>query len=327
MIQTTRTKWIATAMSLAILLVLPLPDFSAAPARIVAVLLLWAGNLFFSYCCFFRPQWTFAGWVVFLVTAAFQFLVLKNPVTLVLAVIWRFWLSARQKRIQLESLKKAAVFILVLGAGAWGPGAAAQIPKVMQGYKVEGLASCGLVDQIPWTFRKGKRQSRFLMRDKMRLSTQSDFSIWEVHQVLDPGGYMAYVFKRIRDDGIGESIVTKEQHYNRILEKGKDRRIAEVRSLKTLIDRPVLSFYTPQGASVVFRPSLGGLAKLQINFSGVTNRIVPPMELVGRSCERLEDAPDPAAPATAAAAGAAGAAGASGAAAGAGGATGGGAAP
>ncbi len=283
-----RTRWIATAMSLAILLSLPLPDFSANLGRIVAVFLLWAANLFFAYCCFFKSSWVFASWVIFLVASAFRFLIMKDPVTLFLLFIWKAWLSVRQKRLSRMSIPKSQSLVAICLSSMISVGALAQAPST-QGYKVEGFASCGLIDQIPWAFRKGKRQSRLLIRDKMRLSTQSEFGIWEIHQVLDAGGYVAYVFKRTRDDGIMEALVTKESYYNRILDNGKERRIAEVRNLKPLIDRPVLSFYTQEGASVVFKPSLGGLARLQINFSGGVNRMIPPVELIGRSCDRHHD--------------------------------------
>jgi hypothetical protein len=280
------TRRIATIMALAVLLAMPLPDFSLPLHRIFVVGLLWLTCLAWAASCYFRPQWLGMAWGMFTGAAVFQLLILKLPVLLLLSIVWRLWLSARLKRLKISApVKKVAMILALLSF----PGFSAEIPESVKGNKIEAVASCGTIEKIPWVFRRGKRQSRFLIKDRLRLTTQSDFSVWEVHQVLDSSGYLAYVFKRIREDGVVEAIVTKETSYNRILEKGNQRRIAEVRSLKNMVDRPVLTWVTKEGGSINFMPSLGGLARLQINFSEQKNRSVPPVMLVGRNCDRVED--------------------------------------
>ncbi len=292
-----RSKALATVLALAVMLVMPLPDFSAPLNRVLIVFLLWTTCLSWALVCYFKSNWLNEAWAAFLVATIFHALVFKNPLAMALSLIWKFWLNVRMNRLAQSALPNdsvksgiAALILLVspLFLFLTTPAFSAEVPDNKKGHSIESIASCSVIDQVPWTFRKGKRQSRFLIRDRLRLTTQPDFSVWEIHQILDGSGYVAYVFKRIREDGIEEAIVTKEVSYNRILQKGNQRRIAEVRSLKTMTDRPVLEFVNQEGGSVIVIPSYGGLSKLQINFSMNKGRSAPPVLLVGRSCERSE---------------------------------------
>lgn len=158
-----------------------------------------------------------------------------------------------------------------------------EIPVHVKGLSLAQISSCVVIDQLPWVFRKNKRQSRLLARDRIRLSTQSDFAIWEIHQVLDPNGYVSYVFRRPLPGGRFESIVTKENHYNRILDSDGTRKIVDVRNLMPLIDRAALTFYAPDGTYAVFKPGLAGKGSFIVTYKGGT----APLFLQGPSCERV----------------------------------------
>jgi|GEM_PF-6001098 len=157
------------------------------------------------------------------------------------------------------------------------------LPVHIKGLTLNQVASCVVMDQLPWIFRKTKRQSRLVVRDKLRLSTQSEFALWEVHQVQDNNGYVSYVFRRPLPGGRFESIVTKENYYNRIIDTNGSRRIVDVRNLMSLIDRPVLTFYAEDGSYGVFKPGLAGKSSFVITYTGG----VAPVFLQGSSCQRV----------------------------------------
>jgi hypothetical protein len=157
------------------------------------------------------------------------------------------------------------------------------LPVHVKGLSLNQIASCRVIDQLPWVFRKTNRQSRLIARDRLRLSTQSEFAIWEIHQVQDANGYVSYVFRRPMPGGRFESIVTKENYYNRIIDNNGSRKIVDVRNLMTLIDRPALTFYAKDGTYAVFMPGLAGKASFVITYPGG----VAPVYLRGSSCQRM----------------------------------------
>ncbi len=157
-----------------------------------------------------------------------------------------------------------------------------QVPVNQRGLSMNQVASCIVINQLPWVFRKTKRQSRLLIRDKIRFSTQPDFVVWEVHQVMDQNGYISYVFKRPLPNGGTESIVTKENYYNKITDVGGVKRITDVRNLTNFIERPALTFYTESNGRLVYQPGLGGQARLFLAYDAGD----PPVLLKGGDCRR-----------------------------------------
>jgi hypothetical protein len=157
-----------------------------------------------------------------------------------------------------------------------------QVPVNQRGLSMNQVASCIVINQLPWVFRKTKRQSRLLIRDKIRFSTQPDFVVWEVHQVMDQNGYISYVFKRPLANGGTESIVTKENYYNKITDVGGVKKITDVRNLTNFIERPALTFYTESNGRLVYQPGLGGQARLFLAYDAGD----PPVLLKGGDCRR-----------------------------------------
>jgi len=156
------------------------------------------------------------------------------------------------------------------------------LPVHQRGLTMNQIASCIIINQLPWVFRKTKRQSRLLIRDKIRFSTQSDFVVWEVHQVMDQNGYISYVFRRPLPSGGFESIVTKENYYNKIQDVNGVKKITDVRNLTNFIERPALTFYTEANGRIVYQPGLSGQSRLLLAYSAGD----PPVLLRGSDCRR-----------------------------------------
>lgn len=157
-----------------------------------------------------------------------------------------------------------------------------QTPVSNKGLNLDQISSCQVIEQIPWVFRKTNRQSRFIAKDKLRLSTQSDFAYWSIYQVLDERGYVSYVFRRPLPGGRFESIVTKESYYNRIIDSSGTRRIVDARDLRNLIDRPALVFFAESGNRVEYMPGFAGRETLIIYYT----RQTAPVYLRNKGCKR-----------------------------------------
>ncbi len=155
-------------------------------------------------------------------------------------------------------------------------------PIFKTGLTLNQIASCLVIDQIPWISRKTNRKSRLLARDKMRLNIQKSFSEWEIHQVMDKEGYISFVFRRTLHDGRVESIVTKENHYNRFVDEGGKRKIIQVENYINLIDRASMIFYAENGNRVEFRPGFTGQSTFIVYYTGQT----PPIYLQDLKCGR-----------------------------------------
>jgi len=158
----------------------------------------------------------------------------------------------------------------------------AELPVHQKGLTMSQVSSCIIINQLPWVFRKTKRQSRLLVRDKIRFSTQPEFLFWEIHQVMDQNGYISYVFKRPLPGGGSESIVTKENYYNRIQDRRGQKKIVDVRNLTNFVDRNALTFYTESGGRIVYQPGLSGQSRLSMAFDNAG----PPVLLKGGDCRR-----------------------------------------
>ncbi|MEO5668214.1 MAG: hypothetical protein ABIR96_09165 [Bdellovibrionota bacterium] len=157
-----------------------------------------------------------------------------------------------------------------------------EMPVDKQGLTMNQASSCIIINQLPWVFRKTKRQSRLLIRDKIRFATQSEFVVWEIHQVMDQNGYISYVFKRPLPTGGTESIVTKENYYNKIRDVSGVKKITDVRNLTNFVDRNALTFYTEGKGRIVYQPGLSGQSRLFLSYDAGD----PPVLLKGSDCRR-----------------------------------------
>jgi len=167
-------------------------------------------------------------------------------------------------------------------------------PIFKTGLSLDQIASCLVIDQIPWISRKTNRKSRLLARDKMRLNIHKTFSTWEIHQVMDSEGYISFIFRRTLADGRVESIVAKENHYNRYIDSGSVRKIVQVENFINLIDRATMIFYAENGNRAEFRPGFTGQSTFVIYYTGQT----PPVYLQDLKCSRGDsEGGDPFAPA------------------------------
>lgn len=158
-------------------------------------------------------------------------------------------------------------------------------PKYLSGYVLNDLASCGAVDQIPWRFA-GERKTRMLLRDHLRLNTDAKFGTWEIHQIMDRDGYVTYAFMRMEDGKRVESLLIKDNVFNRFRWKGDKSKVVDVQDLRNLINRPVVIFSHEDTSSVSFSPGLAGQSVLAIELRQVTGRPLPPMYVRGTFCER-----------------------------------------
>lgn len=157
-----------------------------------------------------------------------------------------------------------------------------QSPIHKKGLNLDQIASCQVVDQLTWIQGRNKRRSRFLAKDKLRLSEHTEFSEWFIYQVMDLEGYFSYVFKRSLGKGKSESIIIKQSDYNRVMEMGKKRRVLEVRDLKNLIEKTALIFFAENGNRVEFKPGFTGRGTLVVYYTGQTQ----PIHIRGLQCAR-----------------------------------------
>lgn len=146
-------------------------------------------------------------------------------------------------------------------------------PIHKKGLNLNQIASCLVIDQIPWVSRKTNRKSRLLAHDTMRLNIHKNFSKWEIHQVMDKEGYISFIFRRKMKGGKVESIVTKENHYNRFIDFGTKRKVVQVENYINLIDRAAMIFYAENGNRVEFRPGFAGQTTLIIYYTGQTSPV------------------------------------------------------
>lgn len=158
-------------------------------------------------------------------------------------------------------------------------------PKYLSGYVLNDLASCGAVDQIPWRFA-AERKTRMLLRDHLRLNTDAKFGTWEIHQIMDRDGYVTYAFMRIENGQRVESLLIKDNVFNRFRWKGDKSKVVDVQDLRNLINRPVVIFSHEDTSSVSFSPGLAGQSVLAIELRQVTGRPLPPLYIRGTFCER-----------------------------------------
>ncbi len=295
-----RTRLLALILAMGAVAALPTPsDVAATSLARFLVPVLWISFGAFAWSVWFREdlQWTlwFSSTVLALVAA------LKGLglLPLVLSVVWALWYSTRRRR---ESRLKgwailflASVFSPQVGAeGIFVKKPAAipgtiEIPTWMTGNKLSDLASCASAEKIQWKFRSDNRKTRMILKDVLRLGSDTKFATWEIHQVMDKDGYVTYIFRKTLANGRYESIVAKENLYNKIVDTPRGQRVVEVQNLKSLINRPVFIFYHSDGSTVSYLPGLAGRSTLIIQLAQAEGLILPPVYFKGSSCDRPND--------------------------------------
>jgi hypothetical protein len=280
------------------LVAFPLPSPSWDIASQVAVFVLYAATLGWALSTLWWGAWSnLCGVLSFL--AAF-FLLLRSDIVLPVFVVSVFglWTLVRSRRLaRSKNLERRALVLALVPLLSWG--ALAQsvtprkvIPKELSGLLLNEFSSCAMIDQIPWRFRPDGRKTRMLISDRLRSNTEVRFSQWQVHQVMDPNGFVSYIFRRPLASGRFESIITKNLIYNRVVDTPRGRRTVEVQELKNLVNRPVLSFFHEDGGSVTYSPSSIGNALLTLQQASTTGRSLPPIFLRGNYCDRPESQED-----------------------------------
>jgi len=221
-----RTRVYTVALALGVLASLPIPTPREAAAWNVIVLALWVGIAALAWCAWFRRDLLDLVWLAtFVMAFAGALVAFSSWRPAILLAIWRFYL-ARRRLFDAKTQGLRAVFLaLAVLAGSVQAKTPARpesvLPRHLVGYRVNEVTSCGPVFMIPWKFRPDRRSVRLLMKDEMSLNSETSMSLWEIHQVMDAKGYVAFIFRRQLKDGGTESIVTKDAVYNRILELPK----------------------------------------------------------------------------------------------------------
>lgn len=305
---------------------LPVPRPGQDARTVILTLALWLALGGFAWTVWNRPKLTWPMWGTALLLSFVAFKKFATPWPFAVLALWGAWFRLRSSR---EARLPALAFLaLALGAPAFAatpakakakalpakkvsedatkpssgasdalmpaPGGPA-LPKYLLGYKLGELASCSAIEKIPWKFARDRRKTRLLMRDTLRLSTEFQPATWEVNQVMDGDGYVSYVFSKVRDGHRVESLVVKDNVFNRIVDRGGESKVTEVQDLRTLINRPVITLNHTDGSLISFSPGLAGQSLLTIELKHPEGRPLPPVFVRGMYCDRPQgdnDAPD-----------------------------------
>ncbi len=287
-----RTRLLGIVLVLTTLLSLPAPQ-GAATFFQISIFALSAFLMLFAWSLWYRPELQWTLWAASLILSAALFYRGLSVTPTLLLALWFFWYRVRIKNTRklrailflfftsFSNQSRALVAVSKVGDIA--------IPAYLRGYKLNELVSCGQVDKIPWKFRPEGRKTRILMRDVLRLNSETRFSTWEIHQVMDSGGYVSYIFRRPLKNGSFESIVAKENHYNRIVESTKGKKIVDVQNLKNFINRTVFTFTAADEGTVSYLPGLAGRSLITVQLSQAGGRMLPPLYIKGSTCDRPND--------------------------------------
>ena len=288
-----RSRLLALGLLLSLLLVIDAPDGSLKNNANLLLFVLWASILATSWSIWFKRSLSDLFWVLAIFCSTMLFIQKIAYLPLFALVVWRLWLGMREKR----SASMSLIIFLLLGTtsfvNAQDLSKGGDNFKYLTGFEINDLTSCGQVDLIPWKFKDNNRQTRLLLRDKLRLSTEKKYSDWSVHQVMDPDGIVTFIFQRLQEDGASEYLITKGAIFNRIVKRGRERRVTEMRNLSNLIDSPAFEFFHKDGSRVTFLPGSSGNSKLRVYLAAKPgSRVLPPLFLEGRSCTKPESAFD-----------------------------------
>lgn len=287
-----RTRLLGVILVLATLLTLPSPAGTLSFLQ-VALSVQMLALAAFAWSLWFRPdlQWTL--WGASFLLSLFLFFRGVTLFPALLLSLWFIWY-----RIRLKNLAKLKVLTALLlsasAASLWAKSSTVkpgdiQIPAYLRGYALNEIVSCGQVDKIPWKFRAEGRKTRLILKDTLRLNSETKFSTWEIYQVMDKYGYVSYIFRRALKSGQYESIVAKENHYNRIIETAKGKKVVDVQNLKNFINRAVFTFTHADEGTVSYLPGLAGRSVITMQLSQAEGRLLPPLFIKGSVCDRPSD--------------------------------------
>lgn len=296
-----RTRLLAMVLLFALVLSLPGPVGDLKSKEELALLMVWFGALLTTWSLWFRRDLLDLFWVVATIGSLLMYFFSGTKFLIFSFIVWRYWFYFRESRTRNLNI---LLFVLAF-AGLMNPGyliaqtvstqssSTGDSAAYLKGFKINDLTSCRQVDSIPWTFGEGNRQVRLLLRDRLRLSSEMQYSDWSVYQTMDSDGIVTLIFERLHSDGAKEYQLTKGSTFNRIIKRKRTSEVATVKDLKNLIDSPALEFLHQDGSRLSFMPGSSGSSKLRIYLSPKPGaRILPPLFLEGRHCTRPESAFD-----------------------------------
>lgn len=298
-----KTRLMAVLFGIGIFAALPIPVSAMSNFWKVIIPLLWFMVGVFAWSIWFSVELTWPLWMVSTVLSLIVWLKGGPVIPLLLLAAWGPWYrirTEREKKSRGSTLKLVALLAFV-GAPAFAKGKSGKdsvtpgsvmIPKYLRGYELNDLSTCLKIEEIPWRFRPDNRKTRLILRDTLRLGSETKFSTWEAHQVMDNEGYVTYIFRRVLASGQYESLVIKDNIYNRILETAKGPKITERQNLRNLINRPVFTFFHADGSTLAYLPGLAGRSLVTVQLSQAEGRLLPPLFLKGSICDRPEDEKD-----------------------------------
>lgn len=295
-----KTRLIAVLFAVGIFATLPIPSSDASHFWQILLLAQWLLIGLWAWSLWFYVDLVWVLWTLSWILGLLGWWKGGSVLTGLLLTVWAPWYQMRTEREKKKHSTATKVAVLLVTC-LWSAGALAlgtseimtpgtvMIPKYLKGLQVNDLVSCIKVEEIPWRFRPDNRKTRLILRDTLRLNTETKFSTWEIHQVMDTEGYVTYIFRRVMDNGQYESLVIKDNVYNRIMETAKGPKVVERQNLRTLINRPVLTFFHADGSTVTYLPGLAGRSLLTIQLSQAEGRLLQPVFLKGTICDRPED--------------------------------------
>lgn len=302
-----RTRLIGTTLVLGVVASLPTP--SSLGHFDPPLALLWFSLIALAWSLAFKPIFITLFWSTSVLAAFLAWKSIRVLVPMGFLCVWGLWFQIRTRRERLPafalSLGCALAGLGAVGAHAASPAAhevpakkkeeapvkgapvrpEPKAPKYLTGYVLNDLASCSAVDQIPWRFA-AERKTRMLLRDHLRLNTDAKFGTWEIHQIMDRDGYVTYAFMRMENGQRVESLLIKDNVFNRFRWTGAKSKVVDVQDLRNLINRPVVIFSHEDTSSVSFSPGLAGQSVLAIELRQPAGRPLPPVYVRGTFCER-----------------------------------------
>ncbi len=297
------TRLYAFLFLLASFAALPSPNENMSKFLLLCSLSLWVCYGLLAWAVLFRPELVLTFWIMGLVSTLIIWMKTNLLISLWIILIWGLWYYKRMTRVGKEATSTPpdqrvlgllffALFSATLEVKTL---VAATTKNTSKKRTLNQISSCISIDKIPWLPRKDGKKIRFLVEDRFRMSTESKFFTWEIHQVLDKNAEGTFIFRRRLPNGRWESIVTKDFAYNRIVDTPKGRKILDAQNTRNLINRSVFSFEHEDGSSISYVPTTGGRGNLNIQLSKRPEISYTPQAIVVRNgfCERPDAGEDP----------------------------------
>lgn len=296
-------------LSLGIFAALPVPREDFGAVVFYVLVLLWISTALLSYVSFFETSLVAPVWTAsFLLSLVLMWKAASASAAILLG-LWMGWRSLRNLRLKRAGLILCATISWTSANADVNPRAlpdeklfptettflepvatpsAIVVPSALTGFKLKELSSCAALEEVPWRFRPDGRKTRMVLRDSFRFQSHTTFHEWQVHQVMDREGLVSYIFRRPVGAGRFEALVVKDATYNKVIENETQTKTIEAHDLRSLINRPALTFYHHSGATISYHPSSVGRSALIVSHALDTGRLIPPLFVRGASCDRPE---------------------------------------